>query len=139
MTRLFLDANVVFSAAISAQGRCRGLFRLVNGGYCRLITSPHALMEVERNLGVKHPQSLLVYQGELLPLLEKVRESPRELVEWAMTLGLPLKDAPILGAAVAASADVLVTGDLRHFGNLYDQTLRGVRVLTPQSALALFL
>lgn len=139
MKRLFLDANVIFSAALSAKGRCRGLFRLAEQGYCQLVTSPHALTEAERNLVAKYPQALAVYQEQLLPLVVPVTEASREKVEWAMGLGLPLKDAPILAAAVLASVDVLVTGDRRHFGDLYNQTIQGVMVLTPQSALGLLL
>ncbi|MEB3160965.1 MAG: PIN domain-containing protein [Synechocystis sp.] len=139
MKRLFLDANVIFSAALSAEGRCRGLFRLAEQGYCQLLTSPHALTEAERNLTVKYPQALAVYQETLLPLVAVVTEASQEKVEWAMGLGLPLKDAPILAAAVLASVDVLVTGDLRHFGDLYDKTIEEVIVLTPQSALGVFL
>lgn len=139
MKRLFLDANVIFSAALSAEGRCRGLFRLAIHGDCQLVISPHALTEAERNLVTKYPQALAVYQEMLLPLLFPVTEASREKVAWAMGFGLPLKDAPILAAAVLASVDVLVTGDRRHFGDLYDKTIEGVMVLTPQSALALFL
>jgi predicted nucleic acid-binding protein len=52
---------------------------------------------------------------------------------------LPLKDAPILAAAVHAQADLLVTGDSRDFGHLFGHTLRGTRVATPATALDLLL
>lgn len=80
-----------------------------------------------------------MYDNHLLPLLQQVKEAPTEMVEWAVTLGLPIKDAPILATAVFVSTDILVTGDQRHFGNLYNKTIEGVTILTPQSALALFL
>ncbi len=49
---------------------------------------------------------------------------------------LPLKDAPILAAALSANATVLVTGDRRHFGALFGKTLnRTVTVLPPREAL----
>jgi len=46
---------------------------------------------------------------------------------------LPLKDAPILAAALSANATVLVTGDRRHFGALFGKTLnRTVTALPPR-------
>lgn len=54
----------------------------------------------------------------------------------AATQGLPDKDAPILAAAVAAQADILVTGDRTHFGHLYGKVIGGLRVLTLRDALA---
>ncbi|HMU50769.1 MAG TPA: hypothetical protein PKA13_13420 [Geminicoccaceae bacterium] len=50
--------------------------------------------------------------------------------------GLPEKDAPILAAAVAAAADLLVTGDRRHFGGLFGRTVHGVRILSLADGLA---
>ena len=49
---------------------------------------------------------------------------------------MPEKDAPILAAAVAGDADLLVTGDRTHFGKLYGKTLRGCEVATPAATLA---
>jgi predicted nucleic acid-binding protein len=57
-------------------------------------------------------------------------------VSWALTLGLPLDDAPILAAAVRARADLLVTGDRAHFGALAGRNLRGVEVASPAEALS---
>jgi len=50
--------------------------------------------------------------------------------------GLPVKDAPILAAAVLARADLLVTGDRRHVGPLFGRTLQGVRLLALADGLA---
>jgi hypothetical protein len=55
---------------------------------------------------------------------------------WALEQGLPLKDVPILAAAVQGRCDLLVTGDRAHFGPLYGRRLRGVEVLSPADALA---
>jgi predicted nucleic acid-binding protein len=132
--RLFLDANVVFSAAHRDAGRAGSLVKLAGAGHCTLLTSAHALEEARRNLQLKSPghENRL---AETIASIELVAEAPAVLCEWARGQGLPPKDAPILAAAVHARADALVTGDARDFGHLYGRTLRGVQVLTPARAL----
>lgn len=136
--RLFLDANIVFSAAHREEGRPQDLIALARGGHCELLTSPHALEEARRNLERKSGrfgQRL----ARALATIAVVGEAPATLVEWAQAQGLPLKDAPILAAAVHAKADLLVTGDTRDFGHLFGRTMRGTRVVTPASAIDLVL
>jgi len=58
-----------------------------------------------------------------------VPEAPPSAVAWAHDQGLPDEDAPILGAAVAASVDILVTGDRTHFAHLFGRKPGGVEVL----------
>ena len=41
------------------------------------------------------------------------------------------KDRPILLAAIQAQATHLLTGDKRHFGSLYGQSISGVLILRP--------
>lgn len=133
--RLFLDANVLFSAAQNAGGRAAALLVLAQKGYCALIASPHALQEARRNLELKHPEHL----SRLERLLRTVAICPEcspENAEWARAELLPEKDAPILGAAAQASADLLVTGDRTHFGHLFGRALRGLLIATPAEALA---
>ena len=57
-------------------------------------------------------------------------------VDWACEQGLPMKDAPVLAAASAGRADVLVAGDRAHFGHLLGRRVRDLIVLTPADALA---
>lgn len=136
--KLFLDANVVFSAAHQEAGNAQALVALARVGGCTLQSSAHAIEEARRNLALKSSG----YEKRLadaLAQIEVVAEAPPTLVEWARNEGLPLKDAPILAAAVQAGADALVTGDARDFGSLYGRTLRGVQVLAPARALALVL
>src|ERR1700694_1932587 len=112
---LFLDANVLFSAAYRDTGSVRILFDLAEAGACELVASVYAIDEARRNLAEKHPSRL----GDFERLLEKLRvcpEASHEAVSWAAARKLPPKDAPILAAAVQAGADVLVTGDRMHFG-----------------------
>ncbi len=136
--KLFLDANVIFSAAHGEEGRSHDLVALARGGHCELFTSTHALEEARRNLELKSGR----FERRLAEALAQITvaaEAPAGLVEWAKEQRLPLKDAPILAAAVHVKADLLVTGDKRDFGHLFGRELRGTRVVTPAAALAMVL
>ena len=133
--RLFLDANVLFTAAHNPGGRSAAIFQMARAGACSLVSSPHALEEARRNLRLKYPSATdalerLLTAGSVEP------EPPSKDVAWALEQGLPLKDAPILAAAAQARCDVLVTGNRTHFGHLYGRRFRGVEVLSPADALA---
>ncbi|MCP4899446.1 MAG: PIN domain-containing protein [bacterium] len=136
--RLFLDANVIFAAAYSAEGRARALFMIAGVGRCTLIASQHAIAEARRNVTMKAPHATEELE-ELLRKVQTVAEGGPGLLAWAAGHGLPENDAPILAAAAAAEADVLVTGDRRHFGYLVGTTTGGVRVITLADALDLVL
>ena len=133
--KLFLDANVVFSAAHGAEGRAQHLVALAVAGRCTLVTSAHAIEEARRNLELKS-RGFEARLAAALAITGIVPEAPGHLVAWAAGEGLPSKDAPILAAAAHCGAALLVTGDARDFGPLYGRTLRGVKVLTPAQALA---
>ncbi len=133
--RLFLDANVLFTAAHNPAGRSAALFPLAGEGVCSIVSSPHALEEARRNLRIKYPSAM----GALERLLTQCSVEPEASskdVSWALQQGLPEKDAPILAAAVQGRCEVLVTGDRTHFGALYGRRVRGVLVLSPAVALA---
>lgn len=132
--RLFLDANVLFSAAHRAENSVRAFFRLAEAGACELIASPFAIDEARRNVNRKYPARMTDLES-LLAQLAVCQEAPAEDVRWACSTGLPDKDAPILAAAARAKADFLVTGDRADFGTLYGKTFRGVEVLAPKPAL----
>ena len=131
---LFLDANVIFTAAYSAQGLSRGLFHLAAAGKCFLCTSAFAHEEAVRNIQKKAPEKL----ADLTVLMEQVAILPEphpKWVTWAAGLPLAPKDAPILAAALQGKTDIFVTGDRRDFGHLFGQDLQGVKILTPADAL----
>ena len=132
--KVFLDANVVFSAAHQQEGRAQSLLLLARAGYCDLLVSGHALEEAQRNLA-RISESFDKRLEALLAMSEVVAEAPASLVAWALEQGLPLKDAPILAAAAHANADILATGDQRDFGHLFGKSLRGVRVLSLANAI----
>ena len=132
--RVFLDANVLFSAALNTRGGLRAFFTLAGAGMCELVASPYAIDEARRNIARKQAANAPALE-RLIAQISVCREAAADSVQWALSTGLPEKDAPILAAAVDAKASMLVTGDRADFGFLYERELRGVSVLPPRSAL----
>ena len=131
MESLFLDANVLFSAAYRKDAGVRRLWGLPES---ELVTSAYAVEEARRNL------STAEQRADLNGLLEAVRISnlladPAEHPKIEDS-GLPEKDLPILSAAVAANATYLLTGDRKHFGHLFGVKVAGVLVFRPADHLA---
>jgi uncharacterized protein len=128
--KLFLDANIIFTAAYSSQGSSRFLLSVAETGAVTLCTSLYALDEAKRNLVLKAADKLPTLE-ELLPFMTIVPEPQPDKVALAALLPLPQKDAPIMAAAISCKADILVTGDRRDFGHLLGTTIEGVLVLDP--------
>lgn len=123
MDRVFLDANVLVSAALKPGSTLHELWKRSD---VRLLASPYVVEEARRN--VSGPA------GERLgALLESVDVLPAEPADFATAgaPGLPAKDRPVLLAAVVARADYLVTGDITHFGPCMGRSVEGVLVLLP--------
>lgn len=127
---------MLFSAAPRPRDRDYAFFRLAREGGCILVASAYALDEARGNLAIKAPSALSRLDDELAGLLELVAEPGADIIATAAAEGLPAKDAPILAAAMAARADLLVTGDRRHFGPLFGRHIHGVKVLPLAELLA---
>jgi putative PIN family toxin of toxin-antitoxin system len=123
--RVFLDTNVIVSA-VTTRGLCADVLRAVLAEH-ELITSARVLQEVVRILKVKFgvPDGVVAEYAELIQrdaIMAEFTDLPR--------LRLTDKnDVEIVAAAVAAQADVLVTGDrevqaLKH--------VRKLRVVSPR-------
>lgn len=127
MDRLFLDANVLFSAACKPDARVFRLWRLND---VILICSWYATEEARFNLPERSQQRLT----ELVAKLEFADAGNRPLPRG---VDLPEKDRPILLAAIEAKADYLLTGDLHHFGRYFGKKIEGVTVMLPGQYLKL--
>jgi predicted nucleic acid-binding protein len=132
--RVFLDANVLFSAALNPGTRAHDLLEMARSGGPALLTPAYAVEEAERNLLSKAAHALHRLPA-VLRALTVVGPPPARLLAWAERQGLPAKDAPTLAAAVAARADLLLAGDRRHFGHLFGRTLESVTDLDLAEAL----
>ncbi len=126
--RLFLDANILFSASWKDDSPAALLFQLAVAGFCRLSTSRLALEEARRNIGRKRSERLVKLEA-LMTRVTVDREPAAEHLTAAAGYGLPDKDLPILAAALAQSADLLVTGDRRDFGHLYGRRIGSLEVI----------
>lgn len=136
--RVFLDANVLFSAAYREAASIRVFFELAEVGECVLVSSPHAIEEARRNIASKRPDRLADLEA-LLARIEVCKEPGERRVAWAASLGLPAKDAPILAAAVESRCPILVTGNRTDFHALFGRRLHGTLVLLPTEALELLI
>lgn len=123
MDRLFLDANILFSAAYRPDAGLRQLWTFPD---VTLLTSPYAWDEARRNLPAPAQQARL---GDLVAQVHLVGEVPLRPLPAGIVL--PQKDQPILLAAIAARATHLLTGDLQDFGPYFEQTIAGVLILPP--------
>jgi len=131
--RIFLDANILFSAAASECGAVSRLLTLLqeNGHECW--ADNYVLMEAHRNIVAKKPASLRRF-AQLIDTMRVAAASPNQTRDLPkLAEGLPQKDQSILAAAIQLVCNVLLTGDRAHFGQLYGQTISGVTIHSPAS------
>ena len=128
--RIFLDANILFSAAKTDGAMRLMLARLRAAGH-ECWANGYVLEEARRNLAAKAPGS----QDELQAIVAgmRVAEAHPAEADPAISTSLPEKDRPVLAAAVRLRCEALVTGDRSHFGALYGRTVAGVAIHSPRS------
>ena len=128
--RIFLDANILFSAAKSA-GPVRQLLEMLVSQKHVLYADAYVVTEARRNLSAKAPAESLRVLDELLARIEvsaiKIVGSDKGIASW-----LPEKDRPVLAAAMNLKCDVLVTGDTTHFGAGFGKSFDGVVIYSPR-------
>jgi predicted nucleic acid-binding protein len=118
--KIFLDANILFSASQIGSPIRKLLESLQH--HSVLVSHPGVIEEATRNLTAKKPEWIEGF------------DSLRNFLEISSCLGtcpetsLPAKDQPVLAAAIGCRADILLTGDRRHFGPLFGCTLSGVKI-----------
>jgi hypothetical protein len=127
--RIYLDANILFSAA-RLDGAIRKVFRLgIDRGYA-YVADAYVVAEARRNLSRKASADSLQSFESLLQQIDVVEaqrcDPDAEIAAW-----LPAKDRPVLLAAIALRCELLVTGD-RDFEAGYGQRFDGVKVVNAQ-------
>jgi uncharacterized protein len=122
MDRLFLDANVLFSAAYKIDAQLLQLWKIRNVTLC---SSRYALTEARTNLAGEDQRARLVQLSVSLQLFE----ARRTLLPPGVFL--PGKDVPILLAAIEARATHLLTGDVQHFRTYFGKKIEGIVITRP--------
>jgi putative PIN family toxin of toxin-antitoxin system len=127
---VFLDTNVLV-AAFATRGLCADVFRLTLAAH-EMVVSEQVMTELERTLREK----IGLPERELRSVLSLVREEATLAREAEATVSVrDPSDTPILAAALASGADVLVTGD-RDLLEL-EQPVR-IRIVSPRGFWQLF-
>jgi len=123
--KVFLDTNVIVSA-VTTRGLCADVFRAVLAEH-ELVTSTKVLGEVRRILKVKFAVSDKL-SAEYIELIEE----DSVLAEAGELPSLAIKDkddVEIVAAAVAANANVFVTGDREVQGI---KSVQETRIVSPR-------
>lgn len=134
--RIFLDANVLFSAAYS-DGAIRRLIRDIQGAGHTVVADRYVLEEAIHNLSIHRPEAVGFLHGmttsmSIVPICRRSEEIPPDV-------SLPDKDVPVLAGAIASHCDILTTGDISHFGDYFGRLIGGVTIYSPvETARALF-
>lgn len=121
--RVFLDANVLFSASQPGSALARLIAAAMR--HASLLTSEVACAEARRNIALKRSGWLATFEA----LLEEIEVVPSAVFPLPVTLDE--KDVPLLCAAIRARSDFFVSGDRKDFGHLSETRVHEVPVITP--------
>lgn len=128
--RIFLDANVLFSAAKSV-GAVNEMLKILVSRKHVLCVDEYVVTEARRNLSAKAPVESLARLNEWLARIvvspARIGGRDNQITSW-----LPEKDRPVLEAAIRLQCDALVTGDVTHFGAGFGKSFGGVAIYSPR-------
>ncbi len=121
--KIFLDANILFSAA--KRGSAMSHFVKYLSQNHIVITSDYAQQEADRNIAAKREEWQLDYK-QILKLIQIVPSVDRQI-----QVKIADKDRPILATAIVQECNYLITGDKRDFGHLFGHVIDNVKIATP--------
>ena len=130
--RVFLDANILFSAA-RTDGTVRRILGLLSESGHQCCVNAYVAGEARRNIAVKSPEHVEALE-RLLVVMVHVELVPGAPLRDELQL-LPEKDRPVLDAAARGRCDALLTGDRAHFGRWFGRSLAGVKIHSPKTLL----
>jgi putative PIN family toxin of toxin-antitoxin system len=139
MTKLFLDASVIFSALNSKVGGSQQLIRLAKHGKVVVVTSQLVVEEVTRNLDKIDNLGYNDFYSFLAETPIIIREQITEAeIEPFLDL-VEKKDAHVVAGAILTNCDYLVTLDKRHLYNpKVKKKVKEVEIVTPKDYLEKF-
>ena len=111
MIRLFLDSNVLFTAAHNPSGKAALIIDLGAQGNWEIVSCSYAIEEAQRNISIKFPDYLERFETLISAIIKVPSRSGRNC-----PVPLSEKDRPILEAAIQCDATHLLTGDIKDFG-----------------------
>jgi hypothetical protein len=131
--KLFLDANVLFTAAHNPGGKAAFVIDLAREGSWEVATSHFAIEEARRNLEVKFPTAVVA----LDKLLTHFLLAPAVL-DRPCPIDVPERDRPIFLSALGGRCTHLLTGDRKDFGPFMNdpETTEGILIQTVAESLA---
>lgn len=130
--KLFLDANVIYSASRSDKGASFALFQLKEKFSFILITSQLALIEAERNLLEKEDRLVIANFYQLIKNIKVINLDSQKAKKILKKI-IYEKDAPILYAALKTQSDYLLTLDKKHFFTEKIKKLKlPLKIMTPR-------
>ena len=128
--KIVLDTNVIVSAFLKPRSRPARILRLVLQGDLTIICNEAILAEY---LEVLNRPRFRLDSGRVLKIVQFIRSRGMFSPALARSFKLPdASDEPFLEAALAAGADALVTGNIKHFP---EEACEGVKVLSPAELL----
>ncbi len=130
--KIVLDTNVLVSAFLKPRSKPARIMRLVLQGDIQIICNEHILAEYQEVL--KRPKFDL-NPDKVRTILEVIRSKGINAPALAESFALPdSSDEPFLEAALAAGADVLITGNKKHFP---EKACKGQKVANPTDFICL--
>jgi predicted nucleic acid-binding protein len=134
--RVFLDANVLYSAAESPDGLNSSIFTVSHKrGDIELIADRYVWGEADIHLMQRRLEDARNELQRLGGTYLEIRPFPSlQLTQRFRPLVSDPADAPVLAGAVSARADWLVTNNRKDFEHLYETTVEGVLIMRAQSA-----
>ena len=129
MTRVVLDTNVIVSACLTPEGAAATILELALLGTFTLGISPEVLAEYREVLA----RTKFSRQQERIKILldgiadVAVAAAPKHTI----SISQDYENNRFLECAIAAQADFLVTGNLKHFPEAFEN----IRIATPRDFL----
>ena len=118
MDKLFLDANILFTATYSNTGASWAIFELAKKKKLKIVSSLYAVTEAQKNIITKAGEGFLVTFFKLVSILSTVDKSMPSAAEvLKFSEFIIAKDVPILASSFEQKVNFLITLDQKDFRN----------------------